>query len=427
MERLSVSNFLSIKKATLELKRINIFIGPQAQGKSILSKLVYYFKEFPLGILESAIEERTKRQFDSSAKDRFERIFPPYAWEGKAFLIVYDTPSYKILIENEKVGFRFKFSVTYTSSIGKALVAARKTVRSEFDTSLRAGGSIARGPVAISYVHQAIASSLLRDKLEQTIYVPAGRSFFANLQKSLFSFIASSIPIDYFIKEFGAIYENTRTGGITRQAARTRPKGVDKIVEDLLCGSHEHLKGEDWIVGARGRVNLSHASSGQQEALPMAIVLSIWPYLSSAAYTRSFVIEEPEAHLFPFAQGQVVSLIAAAYNAPGNDGVFVITTHSPYILTALNNLVQARNAASVANEKELLEIYKIVPKDQLIEFDDLAAYAVNEGGVTSILDTEYSLIQAHAIDGVSEYFASRFEKLLEIEAVAQDRMNMDLI
>ena len=88
MATLSISNFLSIKKARIELRRINVFIGPQAQGKSIISKLIYFFKEFPAEVIEGAYQDKDKRQFDSGMRSKFEKIFPSYAWEKNAFLIV---------------------------------------------------------------------------------------------------------------------------------------------------------------------------------------------------------------------------------------------------------------------------------------------------------------------------------------------------
>lgn len=249
-------------------------------------------------------------------------------------------------------------------------------------------------------------------RLEQLIYIPAGRSFFAYLQKSIFSFISTNIPIDHFLKEFGAIYEITRDNNLFRRPSNTKPKIVQSLVESLICGSYEYEKGQDWIVGDRGRVSLAHSSSGQQEALPLAMILSTWPYIISPTVIRSFVIEEPEAHLFPIAQGQVISLIAVAYNSEKGAGDFVITTHSPYILTALNNLIQAGNTAKVLGESRSEEVYKIVPKEQHVKFDDVAAYTVSDGYVTSILDHEYRLLQADAIDSVSEFFLLALKGLL---------------
>lgn len=425
---LSISNFLAIKDAKIELRRINVFIGPQAQGKSIISKLIYFFKEFPLAIFDAASDGKDKRQFDSALKGKFSTIFPMYAWEDRPFLVVFDNGFYKIYIENQKVGSRLRFSITYSSSISKALAAGRKIFKYQSLVEYDSAITIRNRPNVNRLAREAIAEVLSKNvespRMEQMIYIPAGRSFFANLQKSLFSFISSNIPIDYFLKEFGSVYESTRENDLMRQAGRERPKSVQKLVEQLICGIYEHVKGQDWILGERGRVSLSHSSSGQQEVLPMAMILATWPYLSSKVFTRSFVIEEPEAHLFPVAQGQIVSLIATAYNAKGGDGSFVITTHSPYILTALNNLIQAGNAVRSYLGGDAGDVYNIVPEETHVNYEDVSAYMVKDGAVISILDDDYKLIEAEAIDSVSEYFSNTFERLIQIE-VGNESVGLD--
>jgi len=57
------------------------------------------------------------------------------------------------------------------------------------------------------------------------------------------------------------------------------------------------------------------------------------------------VIEEPEAHIFPETQKQIMELIALAINV--TDSKILITTHSPYILTSTNLLI---HSASVENK-----------------------------------------------------------------------------
>lgn len=416
---LSISNFLGLKRVSIDLKRINIFIGPQAQGKSVISKLIYFFKELPSSILDAAMEGKDKRQFDSACKEKFFSIFPVYVWEKIPFLIHYDYGPYAVSIENIRVSpSKCKFSFTYTETIGKALVVGRKSAKDNVMYEVGVRGMSKHNPVMKGGVWQAVANVLYKNsvdpKIDQMIYIPAGRSFFANLHRNLFSFISSNIPIDYFLKEFGSVYERTKGDFFRGQATKSRPKAVTHIVQELLCGTYLVEKGQDWIEGVNGKVSLSNSSSGQQEVLPMAMILSSWPFIKSDFFKRSFVIEEPEAHLFPIAQGHVVSLIAEAYNSRA-DGEFVITTHSPYILTALNNLIQASNAARVLNAERESEIFEFVPKTQFVDFDDISAYMVDKGRVVSILDSEFRLIQANAIDDVSSYFSSKFESLLELE------------
>ncbi|MEJ5279467.1 AAA family ATPase [Pseudomonas sp. MYb541] len=421
MEKLIIEDFLSIKKAEVNLKRINIFIGPQAKGKSLISKLISYFKEVPVALQEAGIDEKSKRQFDADLRAKFESIFPRYGWEKSNFNISYTCGSYSISISHGKVNSQYKWCVKYSESVLKSLSLARKIYKKAMSSEDGDGKYLYKiRSNAIRELRDAIVSSLYADapdkKLEQVFYIPAGRSFFANLQKNVFSFISSSIPIDHFLKEFGAIYERTRERGFLEFSISKRPKSVEKIVNDLICGSYLSEKGQDWIVSPQGRVNLSNSSSGQQEVLPMAMVLSTWPYAVGPSFTRSFIVEEPEAHLFPIAQGQIVSLIASAYNARDGLGSYTITTHSPYILTAFNNLIQAGNVLAKSSEKEQFDkLFSVVPPEQVVRFQDVTAYFVDKGVVKEIMDHGMRLIDASAIDNVSEHFAQRFETLIDLE------------
>ena len=60
MEKIEIKNFVGIKDITLEIKQINILIGPQASGKSIIAKLLYYFKSFIFEIINAAEQSKNK-------------------------------------------------------------------------------------------------------------------------------------------------------------------------------------------------------------------------------------------------------------------------------------------------------------------------------------------------------------------------------
>ncbi|HGP0164240.1 AAA family ATPase [Pseudomonas aeruginosa] len=420
MEKLVVEDFLVITKAVIELRRINVFIGPQAQGKSVIAKLVYFFKELPYEVAQAGTSATGKREFDASLLVKFESIFPRYAWEGKEFFIFYESDYFSVSVCGELSGSKTKLKIKYSSGLSSALTAARRTCRKlglEDEEFTRPRFQVAAD------IRDAVISAIYKrrdGRIEDVMYVPAGRSFFANLQRTIFSFVSISAPIDYFLKEFGALYERTRVNeGLVNsvRAGKSRPRSVTRLVEELICGRYVPEKDQDWIVGALGRVNVANSSSGQQEALPLAMVLSTWPYLPGRQLFRSFVIEEPEAHLFPLAQSQVVSLIAAAYNFGNQEASYLITTHSPYILSSLNNLIQAGNVAQKLRSggKQLKELYSVVPREHLVQFSDVSAYYVEAGQVKEILDKEMCLIDAAAIDDVSGFISERFGKLIEME------------
>lgn len=91
---------------------------------------------------------------------------------------------------------------------------------------------------------------------------------------------------------------------------------------------------------------------------------------------------------------------------------FVITTHSPYILTAFNNLLQAGYLLEQGADKK--KLFKIVPEFEVLKCGELNAYAFQDGGVVSLIDEETGLISADLLDQVSEEIAVQFDELLEL-------------
>lgn len=425
MENLKINNFLSIQKVDIQLKKINIFIGPQAQGKSVIAKLIKYFKDYPTNLTRHVSEGKTKRDILKEEKSRFIKIFPQQYWSNDCFNITYSNKHYSIEISNNE---KQKFNIVISDKMTKTIQKLRTVLKKDNDLPLDAPLNSALERRKKRDIDQELRRILCQElfstndlKIETVMYIPAGRSFFANLQKNVFSFLSSSIEIDYFLTEFGAIYEQTKKVMSQRVFSeilqKEVPNSVNKLVETLICGKYSSEKGEDFIKTNLKKVNLNNSSSGQQESLPMALMLSTWPYLSST-FERSFIIEEPEAHLFPSAQSIVVSLIAAASNRAEHFCSYTITTHSPYILSALNNLIQAGNTSkSIARENIKLreELYKLVPETQLVDFDDVTAYMVNNGKVNTIIDNELKILDANEIDRISSVFSDTFDKLIEME------------
>lgn len=102
MERIEIKNFAGIKEVSLEVKQINILIGPQASGKSIIAKLLFYFKNFIFEIINTAENLKYKRDLDKDYKLKFEEFFPPESWGDKDFQIKYYTADEFISVSKNK-------------------------------------------------------------------------------------------------------------------------------------------------------------------------------------------------------------------------------------------------------------------------------------------------------------------------------------
>lgn len=86
----------------------------------------------------------------------------------------------------------------------------------------------------------------------------------------------------------------------------------------------------------------------------------------------------------------------------------LLTTHSPYILGTINNLLYANKISSKVN-RNMLE--KIIDSYKWIEFERLSAYYVENGEIQSCLDDEFEAILNEIIDGASDKINEDYEAL----------------
>ena len=131
--------------------------------------------------------------------------------------------------------------------------------------------------------------------------------------------------------------------------------------------------------------------------------------------TLSIFIEEPELSLFPSAQRRLLNRLVRDCFAENKQENCVtnlaFATHSPYILTSLNNLLLAGEIGKNSNKKDV--VHNIISKEYWLTAGQVGAYAIEEGKVKYIID-EDNLINAEYLDSVSEDIVAEFSQLLDI-------------
>ncbi|WP_457642371.1 AAA family ATPase [Persephonella sp.] len=126
------------------------------------------------------------------------------------------------------------------------------------------------------------------------------------------------------------------------------------------------------------------------------------------------IIDEPEMNLHPEAQVKMIEFLAIL----ANKGIKVlITTHSPYIVDHLINLIEAykskkENVEDLFWEPKFIKkgkFKKIKPKDIFINKNNVSAYLFNDNGeVIDILDKKTGLINWQTFSSISEKIASLY-------------------
>ena len=392
-EILTMENFLGLN-CEVQLNKINLIIGPQSSGKSVIAKLFYFFKNIDKLLVDSI--SSTRKKFDSELENKFLQYFSVDSFANDKFRITFKNARFEFIITNDFLDIiQIKYSNSFKEHIKKITELLNKH-KKESIRSLPISGII---------------------KSRQT-YIPAGRSLFTFMQDNIFTWISEERSIDSFLMEFGSYYEIVKRLGEKRFSLAGHlhkntavDELADKLVALLLKGKFIRKDGKDFIVSDKILTPLEFTSSGQQEILPLILVLKRLMYTTRA----SIYIEEPEAHLFPVSQKYITELIALVFNETKNQ--IFITTHSPYILTAFNNLIYAGQLEETlkTNKTKSTKLNKIIPEKLRLKISDISAYTLDDkGNIISIINSETGLIDGNVIDSVSDELGSSFDQLLDL-------------
>jgi hypothetical protein len=401
MRRLTVKNFSVIKEAELEFGKITVLIGPQASGKSLVCKLAYFFSKEVLEIaVGRAMNEFEFSLFEEDVMKKFREWFPIGGWGSDDWSISFISDKYEVSASG------------YLGGSGNA-TTFRLTFGEHFRLEYRRQLSNAR-PWAKAIIYGAFSRLMGRAFWEGATYIPSERSFFVDTQKGYRLLGSQPDPI---ASGFAELYANSLNPDIAKARLSTHLQG------ELIRG------GDSWLFAfSDGRVlPLNFLSTGSKELLPLLCALEFYAYRrreitlddqyvpspEDAVRFDEFFIEEPEAHIFPKKQYEIVQYFAEIVNDESLNPAISITTHSPYILTAFNNLIEAGQVARAKPELKN-EVAKLIPEQYWIKEGDFKAYAIENGVLTSIVAEDTGLVSSNYLDQVSETIGVEFDELLRL-------------
>ena len=417
-ERLEIRNFAGFNSVAFDIAPMTVLIGPQAAGKSVCAKLAYYFRNIFQEAVKS-FELSTFEEFKEKYEDKFESYFPKFGWNKSRFDIKYRFKDHWLQIKLSGTDV-----LTFDCSAEVRTVFEQLFMNFYYSREESFERDFYSDLTGITKDFWKKVFKIYGDAVSNyQVFVPAGRSFFSVVAANVFSIIQQGNEIDPFLTNFGFNYQNQR-----RKYLRTFLNGVqlnnaELEFEDLstriLRGEYQSENNLDFLVhNDEHRVHLANASSGQQEILPMLILLRTFfheRWTSDQFPGVTFYIEEPEAHLFPTAQREIVELLAVLFEFTGEHFQFVITTHSPYVLTSINNLLEAgRIRLESSDAKMQHRLSEIIPSSRQLSPEHISAYELKQGKIQDLSDPETGLLLAESLDAVSENIAIDFEKLLDI-------------
>jgi len=423
-EKIYIDGFAGLNDFEMELNRINVLIGPQASGKSVVAKLVYFCNHIILRYFDELIDDIiTEKSFEYFLRKKFkEQFYIPSGFYENKFRIEY----YK----NELL---FKINSEFEVEVNSNLLENIAEIADEINQFKKNKNLTKKKQVLLNKMPQLIEQKITLNYFPY--YIPPSRDKFTSDYIAVSNSFKNSS--DYANRHFAEIYKYMMEIEDVAEYLNNGPNRIyGELIDALIANFETIIKGQ-LISGEKKEIvfesdykvvyPLRHLSSGQKEIIPLFsfLYLSKDNQLHTLSNKNYFIIEEPEAHLFPKEIYRIVNIIISTINvlSEKNASKVFITTHSPFVLTSLSILTQAGHLFS-NNKNSSEKIHNSISSNFFFDVEDLEkvvilpeeinAYQIQNGKAINIIDPETKLIGENIIDEVSEMDYKLFDELSDL-------------
>lgn len=421
MSRIEIKDLGPINECTMDLDHFIVLTGAQASGKSTIAKAIFFCRTVKDDIYDVITKKVLLGVGDSLFHDVIKILRSKFLQLFGTSMAMKSTMNLTYFYDDETcIHVALKLQEGYDHLLPNY-------VWIDFSPNI---SRFFRRPVSF----QSIQNGELKQQLNvlfkddyETVFIPAGRSLISLLTSQL-NYLFTTMDdeqkrsIDFCTQKYierilriRPLFENGIDSLISQKRNMPGTKIDLKAIEKLLELTGEVLKGkyvfrdneERLYLDEKHFVKINYTSSGQQETV---WIFNILLHLL-INHTKAFIIlEEPEAHLYPEAQKRIMEILAFIANKSCN---ILVTTHSPYILGEMNNLIYAEKLSEDPDLRSMIN----AEVEEIFHVKEYNAYFLENGKVTSCVEDEEEggLIINEVIDGASSDINYVYDRLFAIE------------
>ncbi|MBQ6725066.1 MAG: AAA family ATPase [Bacteroidales bacterium] len=421
-----------IRHAEFDLNRVNIFIGPQSVGKSTIAKIVSFCLWLEKYTIRQQRINNVSSKFIKNSLISYHKM-NSYFGEGSYFKYIGNTIDFEYF-HNKKYHFKKKEGFS-EAEVGKvAYIPAERSIVSMANVSsykleddyvrdfvfewLRFRSKFSRDEAvqipgtSVQYFYDAEKGGVIELSDNKTI----------NLTESS-SGLQSLIPLYlYCLYVSKWIYNNSIDmsyadmekilDGVSRNVFNDLRK--NDIFSAIIKGD----KYEDNIDIMSHLIRKMLTDDGDSSSENVRKALSKIAEKTMLPHYTQLIIEEPELNLFPETQVELLYSILRLIHNDRKDSL-IITTHSPYILYALNNCILAN---IVRERMPKAKFERVKCSDVVLDPKEVSVFELDNGEFRPIeqnidagkytIQDNFGLIRQNFFDRVMKGIMEDFNSLL---------------
>lgn len=407
MTTIAIKNIGPIKEvATISLNKINVFMGPQSSGKSTIAKIISFctWVEKDVATNQSLSEYEDNKTYFRERLESFHKI---KGYFNSDSYIRYKSEVIDIVWENEECSISWVDRYAYKRSKIAYIPSERNMVilpearKSEFgNTNIRSflfdwfeTRKKYSDKNKLSVLNLGVNYYYVEGSEEDHIRGSNNDSEYDILLSSASSGLQSITPLIAIIEYLTKWIYDEDTISFELDERRQRVNRIlaeEKVLKPYY--DKDYLPIED-----RQDFTKSFNEKLHEKEEKAVKYFEEYKTISNSLFKTTnsqFIIEEPEQNLFPEAQRDLVYyFLQKCLDREGNR--LTLTTHSPYVLYALNNCMMT---GLVRDKMEENELSKLKCNQSKINPVDISIYEIREGVVRDTIQGKDGLISDNYFD-----------------------------
>lgn len=372
MSKLVIRNIGPIVDIDIELNKVNVIIGPQSSGKSTIAKIYSFcswYEKSSILTPNSDIDFYNRLISFHNLDDSYFNEISYILYESKYSQITFNGNTRKAFIkiligpqnifQNKKIEY-FPAERNFVSAIpglGKYKETNNNILNFLYDWFDAKQEITIENPFSLSL--SSIDLSYYYEKKSDSDFIKLKNNHNVILQHSssgLQSITPLMVVLDYVLN---VVYKKDRiispfeSINITSQIQSLKSDALEeneelmKFISQINDLNNRYLGFE---IGEKGKYLLEELISIQKGFIHALGIENEYQYSQA-------IIEEPEQNLFPETQKELIYHIIKLINNNQHNHQLLMTTHSPYILYALNNCMVGYMAKKNMPEDRINELY----------------------------------------------------------------------
>jgi hypothetical protein len=412
---IEISNVGPIKHVSIKLNTINVFMGAQSSGKSTIAKIVsfcswveknvatnqslenyYTDKKFFIDRLETfhkmkgffnkeskILYESNVIKLEYSSNDFKIEWIDKYAYKKNKISYIPSERSMVILPEVEKV----EFPPNYLRSFLFDWFDARKQYSKEKSLSLL--------NIGFDYYYSESAKENHIRSIEKNNNHDI---LLSNASSGLQSVTPMIAMVDYLTN---FIYDDSQNSSYEFDEIKT--KVSNDLVSNLILSPYFKEKALDLLERKKQIEEINKKLI--EKDIYVTNLFNHYTLVREnlfSTHSSNLIIEEPEQNLFPDTQRSLIYYLLNKCSDDAHQHQMTITTHSPYVLYAINNCMMANIVKDKINKNEY---EKLKCNSSPIDPNDISIYQI-ENGELNCIQEENGLIGKN-------YFDEKMKELMD--------------